>query len=223
MLSRAPPSVPTAIREILGSNNLYFQAIRSGIANYTALAQKIKPEVEKIIGSGVNVGTIVVAIKRLADALEEDEKKPTSNYSLDGARLSLTSSIIDIDFDDREFDELSNILDEVFEKETSSYNLFQTNKQLRLFAENIEEIRNIVHATSKKFDGKIKEGLSKITITIPFNEQNPYNLLSVVSDVLYSKQIPLQNAFFSPNEIVLILNDEDAAGAYETLRAKITK
>jgi hypothetical protein len=223
MLSRAPPSVPTAIREVLASNNLYFQTIQAGIANYTALAQKIKPDVE-IIGSEVNVGTIVVAIKRLADALEEDEKKPGSNYySLGGARLSLISSIIDIDFDDREFDELSNILDEVFEKETSSYNLFHTNKQLRLFAENIEEIRNIVDVTSKKFDGKIKEGLSKITITIPFNEQNPYNLLSVVSDVLYSKQIPLQNAFFSPNEIVLILNDEDAAGAYETLRAKITK
>jgi len=39
-------SVPHAIKEILSSNNLYLQALLSGIANYTALAQKIKPDVE---------------------------------------------------------------------------------------------------------------------------------------------------------------------------------
>jgi hypothetical protein len=39
-------SVPQAIKEILSSNNLYLQALLSGIANYTALAQKIKPDIE---------------------------------------------------------------------------------------------------------------------------------------------------------------------------------
>jgi hypothetical protein len=146
---------------------------------------------------------------------------------MNGARMSLTGSIIDIDFD-RELDELSNILDEVFEKE-SGYNLFQTNKQLRLFTEDIDEIRNIVSTASKKFDFKLKEGLSKITINFPSsttynNEQTPYNdVLSLVSDVLYNNQIPLYNAFFAPNETVLILKNKDAARAYELLRAKITK
>jgi hypothetical protein len=130
-------SVPHAIREVLSSNTLYLQALKSGIANYTALAQRIKSDVETIVGSQVNVGTIVVAIKRFADILEkekqDEEKKPITTHPMNGARMSLTGSIIDIDFD-RELDELSNILDEVFEKE-SGYNLFQTNKQLRLFTE----------------------------------------------------------------------------------------
>ena len=63
-------SVPQAIKEILFSNNLYLQALLAGIANYTALAQKIKPDVEKITASEVNIGTIVVAIKRLVDNLQ---------------------------------------------------------------------------------------------------------------------------------------------------------
>src|SRR5919109_1990886 len=157
-------SVPQAIREVLSSNKLYLQALRSGIANYTALAQRIKSDVEKIVGSQVNIGTIVVAIKRLADILEKQEQqeqnKSINTHPIDGARMSLTGSIIDIDFD-REFYELSNILDEVFEKETG-YNLFQTNKQLRLFTEDIDEIRNIFSTASKKFDCKMKEGFSKI-------------------------------------------------------------
>jgi hypothetical protein len=224
-------SVPHAIREVLSSNTLYLQALKSGIANYTALAQRIKSDVETIVGSQVNVGTIVVAIKRFADVLEkekqDEEKKPSNTHPMNGARMSLTGSIIDIDFD-RELDELSNILDEVFEKE-SGYNLFQTNKQLRLFTEDIDEIRNIVSTASKKFDFKLKEGLSKITINFPSstsynNEQTPYNdVLSLVSDVLYNNQIPLYNAFFAPNETVLILKNKDAARAYELLRAKITK
>jgi hypothetical protein len=224
-------SVPHAIREVLSSNTLYLQALKSGIANYTALAQRIKSDVETIVGSQVNVGTIVVAIKRFADILEkekiDEDKKPINTHPMNGARMSLTGSIIDIDFD-RELDELSNILDEVFEKE-SGYNLFQTNKQLRLFTEDIDEIRNIVSTASKKFDFKLKEGLSKITINFPSstsynNEQTPYNdVLSLVSDVLYNNQIPLYNAFFAPNETVLILKNKDAARAYELLRAKITK
>ncbi len=228
---RMTASVPHAIREVLSSNTLYMQALKSGIANYTALAQRIKSDVETIVGSQVNVGTIVVAIKRFADILEkekqDEEKKPSNTHPMNGARMSLTGSIIDIDFD-RELDELSNILDEVFEKE-SGYNLFQTNKQLRLFTEDIDEIRNIVSTASKKFDFKLKEGLSKITINFPSstsynNEQNSYNdVLSLISDVLYNNQIPLYNAFFAPNETVLILKNKDAARAYELLRAKITK
>jgi len=235
-------SVPQAIRTILASNNLYFQALLSGIANYTALAQKIKPAVEEITGIEVQIGTIVVAIKRFADTLikeQEKEDKPDINNRMGGARMSLTGSIIDIDFSDKEFDEIFNLLDEVFENESGSYNLIQTNKQLTLFAEDIEEIRNIVSTASKRFDGKIKEGLSKITITLPSsaaataidssdqerrqpNQKPDYNMLSLVSDVLYNNQISLYNAFFAPNEIVLILNNKDAAKAYELLRAKIS-
>jgi hypothetical protein len=239
-------SVPQAVRTILASNNLYFQALSSGITNYTALAQKIKMEVQKITGIEVQIGTIVVAIKRFADTLikeqEKKEDKPDINNRIGGARMSLTGSIIDVDFEDREFDEISNILDEFFENESGSYNIFQTNKQLKLFAEDIEEIRNIVSTASKRFDGKIKEGLSKITITLPSSaasasasaldssdeerqqrSQKPdYNMLSLVSDVLYNNQISLYNAFFASNEIVLILNNKDAAKAYELLRANIS-
>ena len=41
-------SVPQTIKEILFSNNLYLQALLAGIVNYTALAEKIKPDVEKL-------------------------------------------------------------------------------------------------------------------------------------------------------------------------------
>jgi hypothetical protein len=75
-------SVPQAVMEILSSNNLYLQALQSGIANYTALAQRIKPEIERLTTSNVNTGTIVVAIKRLVDSLHKEEKQKTIRHPI---------------------------------------------------------------------------------------------------------------------------------------------
>jgi len=235
----ASVSVPLAVREILSSNNLYLQALLSGIANYTALAQKIKPDVEKLTASNVNIGTIVVAIKRLVDSLQKDEGRESKSSVknivpiIEGVRMSLTGSMIDIDFNESRFGHLSDIFDELFEKEIShNYNVFQTDKQIRLLAEDIKEIRNIVASGSKKFDGSIKDGLSKITITIPRianesdnnNSNNKYySFISSVSDIIYNSRIKVQDAFFTPREIVLVLNDNDAVKAYELLRPTITK
>ena len=228
-------SVPKATKEILSSNNTYLQAILSGIANYTALAQKIKPDVEKLTLSSVNIGTIVVAIKRLVDNLQSEQGVDMLlvakvDYPIvEGVRMSLTGSMMDVDFNELKFDQFSVILDEIFEKETNlNYNLFQTDKQIRLLLDDVEEVRNIVMKASKKFDGKIRAGLSKITITIPSlldrnNNKTYHKFISSVSDIIYNSRIELQDAFYTPNEIVLVLDDADAAKVYELLRAKITR
>jgi hypothetical protein len=178
------------------------------------------------------MGTIVVAIKRLVDNLrskgDEDTISANNDYLIEDVRMSLTGSVIDVDFNESKFDQFSFILDEIFEKATNhKYNLFQTDKQIRLLLDDVEEIRNIAVMASKKFDGKVRDGLSKITITIPSllknnNDRRRYHrFISSVSDIIYNSRIEIQDAFYTPNEIVLVLNDTDAARAYELLRAKI--
>ena len=209
-------SVPHAVRQIIGSNTLFFQALSTGIANYTALAQKIKPEVEKLTKSEVNVNTLVVAIKRFADSLDgiDYEYHPI----FEGVRMSLTGSIIDIDF--HETDDVYQVLDEILEL-GSGYNMFRTNKQIRLFAEDIDEIRTMFKSSPKRAIGEITDGLSKITITVQSDKQNTYEVLSLVLSLLHNNRIPLYNAFFTQNEIILILGMNDAAKAYEVIREKL--
>jgi hypothetical protein len=224
-----PLSVPDAVRDVLARNQTYLQALELGIANYTAVAEKIKPDIEKFIGAKVNLNTIVVAIKRIADAIEKEEKKKSDlqqgkeNKSAFGAKpkLSLIGSMIDIDFQ-RNVDDgiLENLLNEFFER-NSRYNLFQTDSHFTLLTEDADEIRNIVADAIEKFNGKISEGLSKITISLSQDEENPYHLLSLISNILYNYQIPIHSAFFVPNEIVLALNEKDAAKAYDLIRVKL--
>ena len=225
MYSRIP-SVSHAIREILYSNSLYINALETGIANYTALAIKIKPEVEKLTKSQVNINTIVVGIKRLADLIREKSYVSNDNLeSLKGARISLTGSILDVDFG-MEIENMERILD-LFDKDSDiRFNFFQTKNHIKLFVENINEIKKIFRDELKNQPDTIKEGISMINITLPWSEtefKKTYQLLSMISNILYTNQILLHNAFFTPNEIVLIISEGDAAKAYELLRIKLYK
>ncbi|MDQ5842201.1 MAG: hypothetical protein M3286_01805 [Thermoproteota archaeon] len=219
-------SVPEAIRKVLVNDHVYMQALVLGIANYTALAERIKPDIERLTGSKVNLNTIVVAIKRFADALEKKAEQENSSTHLTAARakMSLTGSIIDIDFqkenNDNDNEALASVLDEFFEQD-SRYNLFQTDSHFSLLTEDADEIRRMVANAIQKFDGKISEGLSKITVSLTPDDKSPYHILSLVANVLYNHQIPIHSAFFTANEIVLILSDSDATKAYDVIRMKL--
>ena len=221
------PSVSKAIKDILFSNSIYLNSLKLGIANYTALAIKIKPEVDRIIGSEININTIVVSIKRIADALQQnldlESITQEEKENLAGARISLTGSILDVEFD-KEIENIEKIL-ELFDRESDiKFNIFQSKNHMSLFIENISEIKKIFSKDSQPFvPSKIKEGISMITISLPWKEtefRKTYQLLSLISNILYDNQILLHNVFFTPNEIVLIINDRDAAKVYELLRVK---
>jgi hypothetical protein len=222
------PSVSKAIKDILFSNSIYLNSLKLGIANFTALALKIKPELDRIIGSEVNINTIVVSIKRIADALEQnrdlDSIAQEEKENLAGARISLTGSILEVEFD-KEMENMEKIL-ELFDRQSDiRFNIFQSKNHMNLFIENISEIKKIFNnnATPTITPSKIKEGVSMITISLPWEEtelRKTYQLLSMISNILYDNQISLHNAFFTPTEIVLIINDKDAAKVYELLRVK---
>lgn len=210
-------SIPEAVRQVLANNNVYLQAVEHGIANYTALAEKIKPEVEEKIGGKANPNTIVVAIKRYADAVKKQDKPAPS---ITKAKMSLTGNIIDIDFQKGYDDVVARILEEFFGHE-GGYSLFQTDNHFTLLADNSEASRDLIASSMEELNGKIEEGLSKITIALSPDEQDPYYMLSLVSSILYNHRISVHSAFFTSREIVLVIADRDAARAYDLIRTKI--
>jgi len=123
-------SVPEVVREIITRNRSIYDCMKMDLINYTALAVKIQPEIEKILGNSVNLNTVVVAIKRYADSFETKEEIREESV-LKNARLVLTDGIMDIKFsikDSNEMDPMS-ILDK-FSKITNNYDFFKTDSSL---------------------------------------------------------------------------------------------
>jgi len=214
-------SIPEVVREIITRNRSIYDCMKMDLINYTALAVKIQPEIERILGNSVNLNTVVVAIKRFADSFEiKDQVKEES--VLKNARLSLTDGIMDIRFsikDSNEMDPMA-ILDK-FSKITNNYEFFRVSDSFRFLTEDMEDIRQIFSSISER-DDLFSTGLAKIRISIPAS-QNQSDVVSYVAEVLHANGIELVNAFFSQDNIIIILNEKDSSRAYDILHSEIMR
>ena len=213
-------SVPEVVREIITRNRSIYDCMKMDLINYTALAVKIQPEIERILGNSVNLNTVVVAIKRYSDSFENKEVKEES--VLKNARLSLTDGIMDIKFSVQESSEMdpTSILDK-FSKVTNNYEFFRMSDSFRFLTEDMEDIRQIFSNFSNR-DDVFSTGLAKIRISIP-NSQNKSDVVSYVAEVLHANGIELVNAFFSQDNIIIILNERDSSRAYDILHSDIMR
>jgi len=190
-------SIPEVVREIIHRNRSIFDCMKMDLI------------IEKILGNSVNLNTVVVAIKRFADSFEikEDIKE---ELVLKNARLSLTDGIMDVKFSVKDSNEMDPmvILDK-FSKITNNYDFFRMSDSFRFLTEDLEDIRQIFRNVPEN-DDMFSTGLAKIRISIP-NSQNQ-------SDV-----VELVNAFFSQDNITIILNERDSSRAYDILHSDIMR
>jgi len=214
-------SVPEVVREIITRNRSIYDCMKMDLINYTALAVKIQPEIERILGNSVNLNTVVVAIKRYSDSFEIKEEVKEESV-LKNARLALTDGIMDIKFsikDSNEIDPMA-ILDK-FSKVTDNFEFFRVSDSFRFLTEDMEDIRQIFSNISNK-ENMFSTGLAKIKISIP-TSQNQSDVVSYVAEVLHTNGIELVNAFFSQDSIVIILNEKNSSRAYDILHSDIMR
>jgi len=214
-------SVPEIAREIITRNRSIYDCMKMDLINYTALAVKIQPEIEKILGNSVNLNTVVVAIKRYADSFETKEEVKEESV-LKNARLVLTDGIMDIKFSIKDSNEMDPmvILDK-FSKITDNYDFFRLSDSFRFLTEDMEDIRQIFRNVSNR-ENMFNTGLAKIRISIP-TSQNQSDVVSYVAEVLHTNGIELVNAFFSQDSIVIILNEKNSSRAYDILHSDIMR
>lgn len=214
-------SVPEAVREIITRNRSIYDCMRMDLINYTSLAVKIQPEIERILGNSINLNTIVVAIKRYADSFESKEEIREESI-LKNARLVLTDGIMDIKFSIKDTDQIDPIaiLDK-FSKITNNYEFFRMSDSFRFLTEDMEDVREIFSSMSNN-ENMFSTGLAKIRISIP-PTQNQSNVVSYVAEVLHANGIELVNAFFSQDSIIVILNEKDSSRAYDILHSEIMR
>jgi len=214
-------SIPEVVREIITRNRSVYDCMKMDLINYTALAVKIQPEIERILGNPVNLNTVVVAIKRYADSFKIKEEVKEESV-LKNARLALTDGIMDVKFsvkDSNEMDPMA-ILDK-FSKVTNNYDFFRLSDSFRFLAEDMDDIRQIFSNVPEN-DDMFSTGLAKIRISIP-NTQNQSDVVSYVAEVLHANGVELVNAFFSQDNITIILNERDSSRAYDILHSDIMR
>jgi len=143
-------SVPDVVREIITRNRSIHDCMAMDVINFTALAVKIQPEVEKQIGNPIHLNTIVVAIKRYVVAVEKDENV-TDEPVLKEARLSMTDRIMGMQWTMKDIldQDIAKMLGEA-EKALSNSEFFRLGDSFRILADDSDVFRRILQTFQKK-------------------------------------------------------------------------
>ena len=212
-------SVPEVVREIITRNRSIHDCMKLDVINYTALAVKIQPEVEKQLGNSVHLNTIVVAIKRFGDSFVSSENI-TDEPVLKDARLSMTDRIMGMQWTMKDLldQDMAKMFAEA-EKAFSNSEFFRLGDSFRVLTDDSDDTRRIFQSFPK--ENLYSSGLAKIKISVP--EQNRADVVSYVTEILHQNGIELIDALFSQDGIVLILKEDQAPFAYEKLRSEIPR
>src|SRR5438093_5500679 len=81
-------TVPEAVRQILTRNYPIYQCLKMKLTNFHSVAELIQPHVQQLTGRKPTINTLVVAIKRFSDTLEE-LKSLDRVRALENTRISL--------------------------------------------------------------------------------------------------------------------------------------
>ena len=212
-------SVPEVVREIITRNRSIHDCMKLDVINYTALAVKIQPEVEKQLGNSVHLNTVVVAIKRFGDSFVGSENI-TDEPVLKDARLSMTDRIMGMQWTMKDLldQDMAKMFAEA-EKAFSNSEFFRLGDSFRVLTDDSDDIRRVFQSFPK--ENLYSSGLAKIKISVP--EQNRADVVSYVTEILHQNGIELIDALFSQDGIVLILKEDQAPFAYEKLRSEIPR
>lgn len=217
----AGASVHDAVREIVTHNRSLYDCVKMGIANYTALAERIRPAVERQTGGPANLNTIVVAIKRYADSFggrggAGGHGGGEGEGALRDARLSLTDGVVGVTIAARDLDDPLDIIGRIAES-TDKYEFFSVSGSFSLIVEDAAGARDVIEDVGGR--GRLSRGLAKITITVPEGHTHS-DIVSYVAELLHDGGIELVNAFFGHDVVTVLLAERDAARAYDLLRSQ---
>ncbi|HZX19734.1 MAG TPA: ACT domain-containing protein [archaeon] len=195
-------------------------SLAEGIVNYSALARKMLPDLEKKFGKKLNEESIIVAIKRYADELDKDQPYVSYIDSFAQAQIVLQDNMCY-----SHFKKTKNVVakvDELFAKEDWNMGemrvlIHGADQVMTIMKEN--RIRDLLEELSDDVIYSLKNN-SLVTMTMPFESFGVYGIIAEMTSLLAKKGINIE-LLSSPPDIHFLVDEKDAERAYSALRKLI--
>jgi hypothetical protein len=214
-------SVPEAVREMLTRNYPLYQSMKMRVINFHSLAELIQPRVQEVTGREATINTIVVAIKRFSDTLDEI-KTPDIFKALKNARMSLSSGIVDVTINapKTQFSKIVKDLSEVGDELSEFPHIFPLATSIKIILPT-EDYNAVKQKLGQLVVAKTQMNVAKLTLHLsPTAEMNP-GISSYITELLYRSGVNLYDAFLGYGDIIMVVDDQDGPLAYDILQREI--
>ena len=214
-------SVPEAVREILTRNYPVYQSMKMRVVNFHSLAELIQSRVQEVTGREATINTLVIAIKRFSDTLDEI-KTPDIFKALKNARISLSGGIVDVTINapKTQFSKIVKDLSEVGDELSEFPHIFPLATSIKMILPT-EDYNAVKQKLGQLGVAKTQMNVAKLTLHLsPTAEMNP-GISSYITELLYRSGVNLHDAFLGYGDIIMVVDDQDGPRAYDILQREI--
>ncbi len=199
------------------------EALSRGLINYGALADFLKPEIEKELGKTVDRAAILMALRRLKDELEKSfvRQAPVKFRESD---ITIKSDLIEFTYlkSHSIIDSIRKLYDSIdFSKGdflTITHGLYEitiiASKKYKIKIEKVFSSERLVKEIS---------GLSSLTVRIPEDAVNTIGLFYVLTKAINWENIPIVEIVSTLTELTFILKEDDISRAFGVIKGVISE
>lgn len=192
--------------------------LKEGVINYSALARKISPEIEKELSKKVNEDSVMVAIKRYSD--KENflpiETSLLEHYKSMSISLKDSMSFILLQGDDEATNNIYSSLKKI-SWESSEFRFVLGSPSNKTIIMEKERISAILDGIPKENILEIEDGLSLVSIKMHVDAFKNSNLITEFSNEISKAGISYM-VLATPPEIRFLVKDEYSQQAYTLIK-----
>lgn len=210
--------IAEVVEELVRKSPFLIESLNEGLINVSALARKLQPDVEAIIGRPIKSGAIVMAINRMPAGKLIYEQHALQAFFRKLSDLNVRTDLIDYTF--RNSDTLPTRQARLLRDIENKPNLFYS------VSRGVTETTILVTSTLEKQvetifeDEKIQSketDLSAITLLLPNENRSLYGVYYYILKDLAWRGINLIELISTSNEFTIIVRNEDLDQAFSAV------
>lgn len=211
-------TIPEIVESIIRKSSFLDYALYQGIINLSALARKIKPEVEKGVMKEVQLGAIIMALNRLSQKIQKKLKSQQKLFSTP-PDLTVRSNLFEITLANYDFliEKQKKLLDRIHIKQNYFLTFTQGIFQTTIIAS--KELKDKILSVFKKEEIISQlENLSSITVQLPKGTEFIPGAYNFILKSLAWEGINIIEVVSTLNEFTIVLEDKDIELAFSNLK-----
>lgn len=211
-------SISKVTEDIINRSPFVREAMTENLINISALARKIKPEVEKGTGKEIKEGAIVMAIKRMTPGVYHRLDLKIKNVIGGIGDFLVRSDLVDFTYENSESlrDCQSELIQQIRSDKDSFFTLCKgiTETTYIMNAKYTEDMKRIF--SSERLKAHTTD-LSSITVKLPETNTETYGVYYYIMKHLAWEGINIEQVVSTANEFTGIVNSNDIDDAFKIL------
>lgn len=211
-------SIGKITEDLINRSPFLREAITDNLINISALARKLKPEIEEKVGRPVKEGAIVMTIKRMSPGLYHRLNIKITNMMSELGDFLVRSNLSDFTFENSESlkNAQSDFIKLIREHSDSFYTISQgLSETTFIVSSSLNELMRDMFKTEKLKTHNDK--LASVTVKLPSVNTEIYGVYYYILKQLAWEGINIVQVVSTSNEFTIVVKQDEIDGAFKIL------